>query len=195
MICESIKSLLGDELAGKVSEVLKGKGKDGKDLDLVVGNDGTYVPADKYEGMRGQSESAEKTMKAVAAALKDLGGSGDPAKLAEDVKKAQDTIDTLKTEHQGEIERLQKSTALRMGLAGRVYDPEDVIARLDLSTVELDGGGNLKTDLEGLLKPIQESKPYLFKPTKDPAPDLKGAHPAQPGVPPKEGEKAGPTIF
>lgn len=195
MICESIKRLLGEELAGMVNEALKGKGKDGKDLDLVVGNDGTYVPADKYEGMKGQSERAERTMKAVAAALKDLGGSGDPAKLAEDVKRAQAAVETLKSEHQTEIERLQKSTALRAGLAGRVYDPDDVISRLDLGTVELDGSGGLKTDLEGLLKPIREAKPYLFKRAEKPAPDLKGAHPAQPGIPPREGQKAGPITF
>ena len=49
MISESIKTLLDDELTAQVENVLKGKGKDGKDVDLVVGNDGTFVPADKYE--------------------------------------------------------------------------------------------------------------------------------------------------
>ena len=46
MILESIRSLLGAELTAQVENALKGKGKDGKDVDLVVGNDGSFVPAD-----------------------------------------------------------------------------------------------------------------------------------------------------
>ena len=46
MIIESVKTILGEELSAQVETALKGKGKDGKDLDLVVGNDGSYVPAD-----------------------------------------------------------------------------------------------------------------------------------------------------
>ena len=47
---EKIKELLGEELAGQVEAALKGKGKDGRDIDLVIGNDGSYVPAEKVEG-------------------------------------------------------------------------------------------------------------------------------------------------
>lgn len=47
MIIEGIRNLLGEDLAKQVETALKGKGKDGKDVDLVVGNDGTFVPAEK----------------------------------------------------------------------------------------------------------------------------------------------------
>ena len=50
MITESVKTILGADLSNQVEAALKGKGKDGKDVDLVVGNDGTFVPADKYNG-------------------------------------------------------------------------------------------------------------------------------------------------
>ena len=63
MIHESIKKLLGEDLTKQVEEALKGKGKDGKDVDLVIGNDGSYVPADKYEALKSQSASAEKGIK------------------------------------------------------------------------------------------------------------------------------------
>lgn len=97
MIFESIKTLLGDELTAQVETALKGKGKDGKDVDLVVGNDGTFVPADKYEGEKRRATSAENALKKAAEAVKDLGGSGDPTKLEEDAGKAKTTIETLKT--------------------------------------------------------------------------------------------------
>ena len=78
---EKIKELLGEELAGQVEAALKGKGKDGRDIDLVIGNDGSYVPAEKVETERQARTSAETALKNAAAALKGVGGSGDPATM------------------------------------------------------------------------------------------------------------------
>ncbi len=183
MITESIKTILGEDLANQVETALKGKGKEGKDVDLVVGNDGSFVPAEKYNGANGGKASAENALKAAAEALKAIGGSGDPAKIAEDVKTAQTTIEDLRTNHQKEIAKIQKNTALRMALADKAHDPSDIISLLDLDKIEVDDAGALKTDLDGLLKPYRESKPYLFKaqePEKNPG--IKGAKPADPGA-------------
>ncbi len=194
MIHESIKTLLGEDLASKVEAALKGKGKDGKDVDLVVGNDGTFVPADKYDAAKTQSASAEKALKAAADALKAIGGSGDPAKIADDVKTAQTTINTLQTNHAAEIKKIQKNTALRLALSGQVHDPADIISLLDLEKIDVDDSGNLKTDIDSLLKPIKETKSYLFK-AQDQNPDIKGVKPAEPGAPPKTDTQGGPVIF
>lgn len=40
MITDTIKELLGEELVAQVEAALKGKGKDGKDVDLRISNDG-----------------------------------------------------------------------------------------------------------------------------------------------------------
>lgn len=194
MIHESIKAILGEDLANQVETALKGKGKDGKDVDLVVGNDGTFVPADKFDAVKTQSTSAEKALKAAADALKAIGGSGDPAKIADDVKTAQETISTLQTNHTTEIKKIQKNTALKMALAGQAHDPADIISLLDLDKIDVDDSGTLKTDLDGFLKPIKESKAYLFK-APDQNPDIKGAKPAEPGNPPAKAAPEGPVIF
>ena len=197
MIIEGIKNLLGEDLAKQVEAALKGKGKDGKDVDLVVGNDGTFVPADKYNGANSGKTSAENALKAAAEALKAIGGSGDPAKIADDVKTAQTTLETLRTNHQKEITKIQKNTALRMALANQAHDPADIISLLDLDKIEVDAAGTLKTDLDGLLKPLKESKAYLFK--EDPAktPPVHGATPADPGpkTPPAAGKVDGPVCL
>ena len=73
MITEGIRTALGEELAKQVEEALKGKGKDGKDLDLVVGNDGSYVPADKFNTATSGKSTAEAALKAAAEALKGIG--------------------------------------------------------------------------------------------------------------------------
>lgn len=182
MITESIKTLLGEELTKQVEMALSGKGKDGKDVDLVVGNDGSFVPADKYEGEKRRATSAESALKSAADAVKSLGGSGDPSKLGDDVTAVKGTLDTLKGEHKKEIAKIQKDTALRMALSGLVHDPSDVMGLLDTAKIEVGEDGSLKTDLTEFIKPIQERKPYLFKehkkkPEQQP---LKGAQPAQP---------------
>lgn len=184
MIIEGIKSLLGDELSAQVEAALKGKGKDGKDVDLVIGNDGSFVPADKYNGANSGKTSAENALKAAAEALKAIGGTGDPAKIADDVKNAQTTIANLQATHDAEIKKISKNAALRMALNGKVHDPSDIIGLLDLDKIDVDDTGNLKTDLDPFLKPIKESKSYLFtEPAKPGAPDIKGAKPAEPGAP------------
>ena len=197
MIIEGIKSLLGDELSAQVEAALKGKGKDGKDVDLVIGNDGSFVPADKYNGANSGKTSAENALKAAAEALKAIGGTGDPAKIADDVKNAQTTIANLQATHDAEIKKISKNAALRMALNGKVHDPSDIIGLLDLDKIDVDDTGSLKTDLEGLLKPIKETKAYLFKEESEPgAPDIKGAKPAEPGAPGAPAAKVdGPVVL
>ncbi|MBQ6948814.1 MAG: phage scaffolding protein [Firmicutes bacterium] len=197
MIIEGIKSLLGDELYAQVEAALKGKGKDGKDVDLVIGNDGSFVPADKYNGANSGKTSAENALKAAAEALKAIGGTGDPAKIADDVKNAQTTIANLQATHDAEIKKISKNAALRMALNGKVHDPSDIIGLLDLDKIDVDDTGSLKTDLEGLLKPIKETKAYLFKEESKPgAPDIKGAKPAEPGAPGAPAAKVdGPVVL
>lgn len=197
MIIEGIKTLLGDELSAQVEAALKGKGKDGKDVDLVIGNDGSFVPADKYNGANSGKTSAENALKAAAEALKAIGGTGDPAKIADDVKNAQTTITNLQATHDAEIKKISKNAALRMALNGKVHDPSDIIGLLDLDKIDVDDTGSLKTDLEGLLKPIKETKAYLFKEESKPgAPDIKGAKPAEPGAPGAPAAKVdGPVVL
>lgn len=174
MITKSIKDLLGAELAGQVEEALKGKGKDGVDVDLVVGNDNTFIPAETHEMAKSQAEKAEATLKAVAESLKGLGGTGNSENLAADVLKVQGDMAALQDTHAKDMALLQKTTALKLALGASVHDPDDVISRLDLDKIELDEKGAPKGDLAELIKPIKESKPYLFK---EAANQLKGAVP------------------
>ena len=104
MIIDGIKTLLGEELTANVEAALKGKGKDGKDIELVIGNDGSYVPAEKYNGANSGKTSAENALNAAAEALKEIGGSGDPAKIAEDVKTAQTKLEDLRHNMKAEIQ-------------------------------------------------------------------------------------------
>ena len=182
---EKIKGLLGEELAGQVEAALKGKGKDGRDIDLVIGNDGSYVPAEKLETERQARTSAETALKNAAAALKGVGGSGDPAKIADDVAAAQQKLTDLESGYKKELAGIKRTAAVKLGLAGKVHDPEDIIKLLEMDKIELDDAGNLKAPIDELVKSIKEQKPYLFvedKPTgTGGTPTIKGTKPADPG--------------
>lgn len=182
---EKIKELLGEELAGQVETALKGKGKDGRDIDLVIGNDGSYVPAEKLETERQARTSAETALKNAAAALKGVGGSGDPAKIADDVAAAQQKLTDLESGYKKELAGIKRTAAVKLGLAGKVHDPEDIIPLLEMDKIELDDAGNLKAPIDELVKSIKEQKPYLFvedKPTgTGGTPTIKGTKPADPG--------------
>ena len=182
---EKIKELLGEELARQVETALKGKGKDGRDIDLVIGNDGSYVPAEKLETERQARTSAETALKNAAAALKGVGGSGDPAKIADDVAAAQQKLTDLESGYKKELAGIKRTAAVKLGLAGKVHDPEDIIKLLEMDKIELDDAGNLKAPIDELVKSIKEQKPYLFvedKPTgTGGTPTIKGTKPADPG--------------
>lgn len=118
----------------------------------------------------------------VEAALKGKGSGGADLELVtgEELAAADQKLSDQEKTHKAQLLKLQRQSALRLGLAGKAHDPEDVIALLDLDKIQLDDKGALKQDLEELTKPIREKKPYLFveeKP-KDP-PAITGVKPAE----------------
>ena len=181
MITQKIKDILGADLTGQVEGLLKGKGKDGTDIDLVVGNDESFVSKEVHELALNQNKQSEEMLKTVAENLKALGASGDTKTLAADVLKVKGDFDTLQTGNAQAMTKLQKETALKLGLGASVYDAGDVIARLDLDKIELDDKGNLKSDIEELTKSIRESAPHYFKPDEKKGAQLRGAVPGQMG--------------
>jgi len=132
MIHATIIPLLSEELKQQLEAALKGKGKDGKDVELVIGNDGSHVPAHKLDTAKGEAEASTKALKTAVDALKKLGGSGDPTKLAEDVEAVMGTIDTLQKDHQKEITGLKRTSIDdRLASEFNAHDPKAVRAYLD----------------------------------------------------------------
>ena len=120
----------------------------------------------------------EDLTKQVEAALKGKGEKGADFDLITENGKNTVPLETHQ-QLQSQLARLQKTTAIKLGLGANVHDPDDIISRLNLDDLELDDQGALKTELETLIKPIRESKPYLFKDPPKPGLDLQGAVPGQ----------------
>ena len=47
-----LKEILGEDLYNQVQDAVKGKGANGKDIELVAANTGDYVPAKKYDELK-----------------------------------------------------------------------------------------------------------------------------------------------
>lgn len=101
----------------------------------------------------------------------------DASELQKRISELEDTNKTAQKQHESDMAALRKSTALKLALADKVYDPDDIIGRLDLEKIEMDGD-KLKGTADDLLAPFKESKPYLFKPEAA-APVVKGAKPME----------------
>lgn len=160
MIHETIKTLLGADLTKSVEDVLKGKGKDGKDIDLVIGNDGSFVPASKYDQLKTEKAASDKLATDTQAQLIALKAT-DPEKLKTDLAAAQAEAENLKTKHAEEMQALRLESALDTAiLQAKGRNPLSVKALLDKSKLKLKDDGTV----EGLdLEALKKSDPYLFE--------------------------------
>jgi len=160
MIHETIKTLLGEDLTKSVEEALKGKGKDGKDVDLVVGNDGSYVPSTKYDQLKAEKAASDKLATDVQAQLTALKAT-DPEKLKTDLAAAQAEAENLKTKHAEELAALRMDSALDSAIhAAKGRNPKAIKALINREDLKLKDDGTLVgLDLEALKK----SDAYLFE--------------------------------
>ncbi len=160
MIHETIKTLLGEDLTKLVEEALKGKGKDGKDVDLVVGNDGSYVPSTKYDQLKTEKAASDKLATDVQAQLTALKAT-DPEKLKADLAAAQAEAANLKTKHAEELAALRLDAALDAAIhAAKGRNPKAIKALINREGLKLKDDGTL----EGLdLEALKKSDAYLFE--------------------------------
>lgn len=184
MITEALKTILGAELATQIETALKGKGKEGKDVDLVIGNDGTFVPADKFDTLKSEKAASDKLAKDTADQLTALKAAGDPAQLTADLKTAQDRLKDLQKGHELEVAGIRKSNLINMKILDKVFDPADVIGQIDLSKIVLTDSGEIASGLDDQITAVKAKKPHWFKP------DSEGS---AGGIPPQQGRPAAQT--
>jgi hypothetical protein len=185
MLAARIKELLGEELAKQVEEKLKGQGKDGKDIDAVIGNDGSYVPSDKYDTLKSEKAAADKLAADTANQLKPLKDAGDPEKLKADLAAAQAKLIDLEKGHAAEVAKNRKSNLVTLKVITEAYDPADVVSALDLDKIVLNDIGEITGGLDDQLKDVKARKPHWVKAAED--------GPTS-GIPPNQGDKPAASV-
>jgi Phage minor structural protein GP20. len=139
------------------------------------------------EALKAENETAKQQIVDFTNSLKDRDKQLDELKkvdaagLQSKIAELQESNKTAAAEHKAQMAQLQKTAALKLALAEKVHDPDDIITKLDLEKIEMEDG-RLKSQVDDLLAPIKESKPYLFKN----AGVMKGAKPGDAGDPNKD---------
>ena len=169
---EFLKAIFGDK--AMTYEELAAALKDSKDVKLANLAKGEYVGVEKFNAKVEELKTANGTIRNLQDQVKKFDGV--------DVEGLKNAASELETKYKAQLTAMQKETALKLALSGKAHDPGDIIKLLDLSKIDLDDSGNLKTGIDDLVKPFRESKPYLFIEDKDPGttPPINGAKPADP---------------
>ena len=160
--------------------------KDNKEIKLANLATGDYVGKEKFEAEVEKLKTANGTIKDLQEQVKKFDGV--------DVDALKNKADELEKTFNSKLNTIQKETALKLALVDKAHDPSDIIKLLDLSKVDVDDSGNLKTGIDDLVKPFKESKPYLFKEAK--TTEVKGAKPAAVQTPATEpGAQTAPVVI
>ncbi len=135
-----LKELLGEELFNKVTETLKGKGKEGKDLSLLV-NDGNFIPKEKFNEVNEAKKQLEADIKTRDEQLKDL---GEKAKGNEDLTKQINALTEANTKAKSDYEQKLKDITINSAIEKVLLKesakfPDLLINKFDKSKLVIDG--------------------------------------------------------
>lgn len=176
-----ILELLGEELAKQVTEKL------GK-VELGIVNDGSLVPADKYDSLKAEHKTLQGNYKTE---LTELNTKLETAiKGSENAESFKQAIEDLKAsnsktveEYEGKIQKTKRDALLDIELLkANAKNSKAVKALLNDELIKLDGESLLGVSEQ--ITNLKESDPYLFGEVKK-----QGTEPAK-GVPPTTGKKA-----
>ena len=175
---EKIKAALG-ELAEQVETVIKEAG-----IELVIGNDGSYVPALKHDAMKTQLGEAQTQVQTLTDQLNTLSQSTeDVDKIKADAQSAVQAAEQAKADAEAKAQKtileIQSKSALQTQLLAAGADPENVdllMNEFDIEKINLTED-NKVIGFDDILKPVKEKRAALFVRT------------TVEGAPPKQGDK------
>lgn len=125
--------------------------------------DGNFVPKSRFNEVNDAKNSLDKQLKERDKQLEDLKkSSGDNEELKNQIANLQKENSEVKKQHEAELKELRLSNAIKVSLAGKVYDEDMAAACFDKSKLILSEDGKVH-GLEEQLKSLQENKGFLFK--------------------------------
>lgn len=144
-----------------ISEELAAKAEEASEKELEG-----YVEKNKLDEAKKENQTLQQSVKDRDKQLEDLKkASGDNEELKKQIETLQGENKAAKEKYDAEMKELKLTTAIKLAVAGKVYD-EDIAAGLfDRSKLILSDDGKV-TGLEEQLKSIQKEKAFLFKETQ-----------------------------
>ena len=183
-----LKEVLGEELFNQVDTVIKdAKGKNGKELRLIIANDGDYVPKEKYNTLKSDNKSLiEKLSKVetIEMQIRDIAQKFeitseskedekvDVTKLINEISAKVNDFDKVVTdaikENDIKHENQRKLDIIRNNLEKENPNDVDLVfSQLELEKINIEN--NKLNGYEEQINLLKEEKKFLFK-----TPEIKG---------------------
>ncbi|MET3657843.1 phage scaffolding protein [Sporosarcina psychrophila] len=165
-------------------EFLKGLGMDDAAVDKVMAEHGKTVEAHKLK-TSGLETSVTDLQGQLTQRDTDLNDLKKKAEGGEELQKQLTTLqaiyDTEKAGFETKLKDTHFNSALKLALSGKVHDVDYAISLIDKEKIELDADGNVIKGLDEQIKPLRESKSFLFVPEGETGPGIviQGAKPAE----------------
>lgn len=148
-------------------EELKAKGLTDEQITFVLAEhktslDGNYVPKATFDAEREVVKTLKDDIKARDTQISELGKfKGSAEDLQAKVTKLEADNAAAVAKFEADLSKATTDAAIRAELAGKVHDPDDIIAKLDISKITVKDG-KVVAGLTELLTPLKESKPHYF---------------------------------
>ncbi len=146
-------------------EELIALGLTAEQADKVIAGYGNTIPKSRFDEVNTAKKQLEKDIASRDQQLEEL-KKVDAAGLQAKIAELQQENTTAKEQYEKDLKDTQLSSAIKLALTGKVHDADIAIRELDITKIELDDKGGIKTGLDEQLKSLQESKSFLFVPEK-----------------------------
>lgn len=155
---EKLTKALGEELASKVAEVLKSA-----NIEVAIANDGSYVPADKYEKLKSEHKNIVEQYELSQSSIKELESkTGDTEELNKQLKAINDDFEAFKSNASKREANFIKQTKLKDALRNKVNpDAIDLLeSKFNLDELVLNEAGEL-VDIQSKIDNELQTRPTL----------------------------------
>lgn len=122
-----------------------------------------YVPKARFDEVGAEVKALKETLGERNAQLKDFEKfKGTNEELTAKIQSLTEENASKMAEAEAKMQQMRKESAVRLSLGSMVHDADIVLGLLGTDNIKLGGDGN-PVGLEEQLKPLRESKPFLFK--------------------------------
>lgn len=153
---------------------------------------GNFIPKARFDEVNNQLSSANNQIKerdTQIAGLKKF--EGDATAFQQKITELENANKAKDAEMAAALLKERKQSAMRLQLNGKAHDVDMVLNQIDIEKVTFDKDGNL-SGFEEQLKPLKESKKFLFVEETEPKPNplagmkIFGTTPPDGGTPPEK---------
>lgn len=175
-----LKEILGEQLFNDVTAALKGKGKDGKDLSLLINDGISWIPKDEFNKVNEAKKALEAEITNRDTQLKELSEKAKGnAELELKIKELTESNTKSKSEYDTKIKDITISNEIEKALLKSNAKFSDLlVGKFDKSKIELLQDGTVK-GIDEQITSLKETYKELFGETKivGQQPNLNGGNP------------------